>query len=106
MRPSPVTLPALLDSGSDITVIPRLVAKNLNLRPAYVGYALDIGGVPEGSTVFSALVSVEKEEPAIIEVLTWGEEYVLLGRDMINQWRVLLDGPEQTLTISRQRIGQ
>jgi hypothetical protein len=78
VRPSPVTLPALLDSGSDITVIPRPVAKNLNLGPAYVGYALDIGGVPEGSTVFSALVSVEKEEPAIIEVLTWGEEYVLL----------------------------
>jgi predicted aspartyl protease len=98
---SPVTIPALVDSGADITVIPRLVAQDLNLQPVYVTYSKGFGGVLAENTVLSALVSIEREEPEIIGVLTWDEDYVLLGRDIINHWKALLDGPGLVLTVSR-----
>jgi len=51
--------------------------------------------------VFSLLISVESDEPKIIEVIAWDEDYVLLGRDIINHWKALLDGPGLVLTVSR-----
>jgi predicted aspartyl protease len=100
-RISLLTVPALVDSGSDITVIPRTVAQDLNLQPAYVAYSKGLSGALEESTVFSAMVSIEREEPEITGVLTWNEDYALLGRDVINHWQVLLDGPGLVLTVSR-----
>jgi predicted aspartyl protease len=99
-RPSPIAVTALLDSGADITVVPRTVAQNLSLQPVYVTYSRGFGGTVQENTVFSALVSLEKEEPVIIGVLTWDEDYALLGRDVLNGWRVLLDGPGLILTVS------
>ena len=100
-RLSLLTVPALVDSGSDITVIPRTLAQDLNLPPAYVAYSKGLSGAFEESTVFSAMVSIEREEPEITGVLTWDEDYVLLGRDIINHWKALLDGPGLVLTVSR-----
>jgi hypothetical protein len=100
-RSSSFTITALVDSGADITVIPRTVAQGLSLQPVYVAYSQGFGGVPQESIVFSALVTVEGEESVIIGVLTWNEDYALLGRDIINRWKVLPDGPGQVLTVSK-----
>ena len=96
-----LTLSAFVDSGSDATVIPRSIIQNLRLRRLRYARVQGFGSGVERSPVFSLLISVERHEPEIIEVIAWDEDYVLLGRDIINHWQVLLDGPGLVLTVSR-----
>jgi len=93
-------LPALLDTAADITVIPAHVAEELNL------IALDetpIGGLDgRVSLVSTFLVRLELREssPKVIRVVASRDEPdVLLGRDVLNDFRVVLDGPRLRLEI-------
>jgi len=47
------------------------------------------------------LVSAKiRELPTIeLEVLSWTGTYALIGRDLLNRVRIVLDGPEHVLTI-------
>lgn len=98
---SPLTLSAFVDSGSDATVVPSSIVQNLRLRRIRYTRVQGFGSEVERSPVFSLLISLEGHEPEIIEVIAWDEDYVLLGRDIINHWKALLDGPGLVLTVSR-----
>jgi hypothetical protein len=98
---SALTLSAFVDSGSDTTVIPRSIVQNLRLRRLRYTGVQGFGSGVERSPVFSLLISVQTQEPEIIEVIAWDEDYALLGRDVINHWQVLLNGPGLVLTVSR-----
>ena len=51
--------------------------------------------------VFAASLSLVREEVEAARVLAWDEDYALVGRDLINGWRLVLDGPAQSLSLSR-----
>ena len=95
-----LTTPALLDSGSDITVIPMKTVTGLKLRPVAMVRSRGLSETVEDSLVFSVLVSLENQEPELFGVLTWDEDYALLGRDVLGRWKATMDGPGQALTIS------
>jgi len=90
---------ALLDSGADQTTIPEGVARDLGLAQLD---EIDIFGIEQKafrSRVY--LVSAKiRELPTIeLEVLSWTGTYALIGRDLLNRVRIVLDGPEHVLTI-------
>jgi len=93
-------LPALSDTAADITVIPARVAEERNLVPLD---ETSIGGFDgRVSLVSTFLVRLELREsaPRVIPVVASRDDpYVLLGRDVLNDFRVVLDGPRLRLEI-------
>jgi hypothetical protein len=93
-------LPAQLDTAADMTVIPWRVVDELELQQHDVIETLGFGGHVATATSFLVRLQVHEFEPVIIEVLASRDEsYVLLGRDVVNGFRVLLDGPGLLLEI-------
>ena len=93
-------LPALLDTAADITVIPARVAEELQLIP--------LDEVPNGGfdgrvswvSTFLVQLALRQSTPKVIRVVASRDEpYVLLGRDVLNDYRAILDGPLLRLEI-------
>jgi hypothetical protein len=84
---SAITVRAVGDTGSEITVVPALVIQDLAVDISSVGRATGVGGPSPASTLYT--------------VLAWEEDFSLLDRDAIKDWKLLLDGPNGALTIYR-----
>lgn len=97
---SSIEVLACIDSGADITVIPSNIVSRLELRRAAIITAVGFGGVPAEFPVFSVLATISGKEPLYARAIAWDREYALLGRDIINRWEVVLDGPAGRLTIA------
>jgi len=91
---------ALVDSGADMTVIPDRIISQLKLRRVDSMPAFGFGkGVVE-ATVYAATLRVEGIlKPRIYRVLSWNQDYVLLGRDLLNQLIAVLNGPSTELSL-------
>jgi hypothetical protein len=97
-------LPAQIDPAADRTVIPGTVVSALGL--VQVGRFLfeGFGGAIVELPVFLVAIQVHDLPPLEVRaVIGEKEPYVLLGRDVLNNYRVLLDGPEQVLEIELTR---
>ncbi len=106
-NPSGLTVPstaveALIDSGADITVIPRRFVEQLQLK---LIDQLPVAGY-EGSgserlvDVYSAKVVIQNVGEYVIRVLPSNDNLVLLGRDIINYWDLFLHGKANIFEIS------
>jgi predicted aspartyl protease len=95
-----ISLTALMDSGADITVIPEQIISQLKIRRVDSTLASGFGkGVIE-ATVYAAILSIEGVlKPRIYRVLSWRENYILLGRDILNQLVSVLNGPNEKLKL-------
>jgi hypothetical protein len=94
------TCPAQLDTGADCTVLPRSIVEELELLED--GYWTIQGFVEEQSDIplFTVDLGIQALPPVRCRVvLGANEKYVLLGRDVINAYRMILDGPKQVLDI-------
>jgi gag-polyprotein putative aspartyl protease len=93
-------VPAQLDTGADCTLVPSAVTERLGLD--FMG-SLEIGGVggaTEEMTLYAVSLTVHNLPPLTISVVAHsGEPWVLLGRDVLNAYRLLLDGPNLALEI-------
>ena len=93
-------LPAQLDPGADRTVLPGAVVKALALvedgRMSFQGFAGEVVELP----VFLVEVGLH-DLPAVAVRAAFGERepHILLGRDVLNGYRLLLDGPNLILEI-------
>jgi predicted aspartyl protease len=97
---APVATKVLLDSGADITVLPQTIVSQLQLRQVDLLQVYDFDGIPLERPAYSALVKIETSQPQIIRVISGKWDYGLVGRDMLNQWKVVLDGPKGSFEIS------
>jgi hypothetical protein len=93
-------IPAQLDTAADLTSIPSAIIDQLQLVPLdemlVAGFAGHLTKLP----TYLVQLSVRDIEPVPVKVLASGDEpYVLLGRDVLNRHRVLLDGPRLVLEI-------
>ncbi len=95
-----VLLPALVDSGADITVVPLQLAVDLELPAVGSMTVYGFGGEALPAVIYAATLQIGGAEE-IAEVLAVGDEG-LVGRDLLNRWRVTLDGPRLRLTLSRR----
>lgn len=97
LSPSAHRVRALVDSGADISVVPRQLAERLQLRRVDVVPTQGFGGAIVECSVFSVSLALEMGQPRIIRAILWEEDYALLGRDILNHWKVTLDGPRSSL---------
>lgn len=90
-------VPFLVDTGADLTVIPARLARDLELPP--------LGEMTiEGATGRTARVPIYRAELEIggialpVQVAALGRE-TLIGRDVLNQWTLVLRGRAGELEI-------
>lgn len=93
-------LPAQVDTAADRTIVPRRWVDELEIYQLDVipleGYGGHISEIP----TFVVQISIHDLLPLLVEIAGDPvEPYILLGRDVLNQFRFLLDGPGQFLEI-------
>lgn len=96
--------PALMDSGADGTIMPIAYLQEILAPPTVEMVMRSQWG--EGRRVMLYLVDVQIGTLTIPGVEVVGDELsqeAILGRDVLNRLRVLLDGPATTVTISEPR---
>ena len=94
-----VTVQAKLDTGADLTAIPDALIERLHLMPAS---EIEVEGYDNRRATLRAYdVNLQIDQLSVVGLLVIGfaEDYVLLGRDVFNRLRVLLDGPALTTEI-------
>jgi hypothetical protein len=89
-----------LDTAADRTVLPGQLVKTLGLvedgRMHFEGFAGEIVELP----VFLVQIQIHELPAQMIRAaLGEREPHILLGRDVLNAHRCLLDGPQSTLEI-------
>lgn len=94
----------LLDSGADITVLPPWAAEKIGLTPD-PDRRLEVASY-DGRQSERAVVKVKMQVGAFtfsIECILHDEGQIagVIGRDVLNYLRLLLDGPERRWTLSR-----
>lgn len=92
--------PALIDPAADRTVLPGPSVRALGLvedgRLQFQGFASEIVELP----IFLVEIQLHDFAPLLVRAaLGEHEPYILLGRDVLNAYRILLDGPQQILEI-------
>jgi len=90
------------DTGSDVSLLPDADCKAIDLftSPYFSGMA---GGVGVGSTatlLYRAKVEIDGHTySALIQPIPGATEHII-GRDVLNQQRVLFDGPKNQVTMN------
>jgi hypothetical protein len=92
-------IPMQLDMGAGLTVIPQRLMTELGLiKFSEVG----IGGFhrdPEPEDTFLIRLQIHEWEIEVVEVVLGDDSYGLLGRDVLNQFLLVLNGPELYFTL-------
>lgn len=93
-------LAALADTGADRSVLPQRVVDALGLVSFERETVSGFDGTPVECPVYSVRLIV-RDLPAIrVNVLGgWRDGYAILGRDVLNLYRVVFDGPNLKLEI-------
>jgi hypothetical protein len=92
---------AVLDSGADGTIVPLNFLNEIRAAPTVEMMMRSQWG--ERRKVLLYLVDVEIGDITLPGIEVVGDDQtneVILGRDVLNRHRVLLDGPEQTTTVT------
>ena len=93
-------VPALLDSAADRSVIPATIVEQLELVQIDEVPIMGFGGHLKMSPTYLAEFSIRQLDAVTVEVIADSDEpYVILGRDVLNSFRVLLDGPNLVVEI-------
>jgi predicted aspartyl protease len=93
-------LPGRVDTGADRTVIPTAVATALALAEVDRLEFAGLGGVPVTLPVYQVSLLIRDLPAVSVEVAASdGEPHILLGRDVLNKYRIVLDGPNLRLEI-------
>jgi predicted aspartyl protease len=88
------SVPALVDSGADRTVIPMALVEEMDLPQAGSIEVAGLNQLAAMMAVYVIRIGVGDLPPVVADVIgAVGEPYVLLGRDVLNGYRVTLDGP-------------
>jgi hypothetical protein len=86
-------VPMLIDSGADVTLLPRSVVESLGIAGMGERYQLVAfdGTISESEAVRADLIFLKKRFRG--RFLLIDAEVGVIGRDVINRVRLLLDGP-------------
>jgi predicted aspartyl protease len=91
---------AQIDTAADRTVVPRRFIEQLGAAPIREVELVGFGGAPVTSAVFEVWLMLPTFQPVLLEVTTDANEpWILLGRDYLNRYKILLDGPSLQVVI-------
>jgi len=88
-----------IDTGADTTVIPDYLVTTLNLKKTGESTVIDVRR--NTSTHYRYFVSIQIGDIKFnsFEVVAMPRDNVLIGRDLINLWKLKLDGKSEIYTI-------
>ena len=81
--------PAFIDTGADITAVPETLVNNAFKTPVYT---------------YDVFLSLPGESAQKLEVVLTPYPFVILGRDWLQGYYLLLDGPGQQFQLSREPL--
>lgn len=87
----------LVDTGADVSLIPQHLADTLELAPSDAMIVEGFDGEQQQLPLFAVDVVVESVRLNGLEVVSYPTSHAILGRDVLNHLRLLLDGPSQQL---------
>jgi len=90
---------ALLDTGADMTAIPSSLVNELELKKIDEIIVTDYHGNLLRTSIFVIRVLIEELLDLNIRVITSDLDYVHVGRDIINKWKLYLNSINKTLKI-------
>ena len=91
-------LPAQVDHGADITVVPSRLADALALPQVRMLPVKGFGGQAIPLPTVLVEITIRQQQPVPMEALLSPDEpYLILGRDLLNRYRIVLDGPQLAL---------
>ena len=91
---------ALVDTGADRTVFPRSMIDSIESQSVDSVSFLDFLGNHVELPIYRVLISIEGVDTIDMDVAAReGDLDILIGRDVLNQFRMLLDGPNRKLEI-------
>ena len=88
-----------IDTGASRTVIPDYLVNALHLKKTRESVVKTVSGAE--STHYNYFVSIQIGNIQFdrFEVVAMPKKYVLLGRDLINLWKLEIDGKTETYSI-------
>lgn len=93
-------VPAQIDSAADRTLLPETLVQALGLPQIGTIPIGGVGGIVQTMPSYPVHVAIHNLPIQTVEVVaSAGESWVLLGRDIVNTHRLLLDGPQLFLEI-------
>lgn len=94
-------IPAQIDSAADRTVVPLRVLEGLGLEPIDEISVGGLGGSTFKLQVYVVSLAVRTRPGRLLRVLAHPDEpWVLLGLDVLNGHRLVLDGPNLVLELT------
>jgi predicted aspartyl protease len=84
---------ALLDTGSDITAIPRSLASEIQVYPIGQIRLEDVQAQTQKVLTYAVQLTIADLMIPRLEVILTSLDHVILGRDVLNRLYVLLNGP-------------
>ena len=93
-------VPAQLDTAADRTLLPEDTVRALGL-PRIPEVAIGVaGGAVHSMAAYPVVVAIHDLPGQTIEAVGCaGEQWVVLGRDILNAHRIVLNGPQLSLEI-------
>lgn len=88
-----------IDTGSTNTVIPEYVVRRLRLKKTGESDVAGVQGPVSVRNNYFVSVEIGSIKFDGLTVIAMERETVLIGRDLINLWRMELDGKSETYTI-------
>lgn len=96
-----VKSPALIDTGADITSIPIWIVEELKLTNIDITKVRGYNDTEYKPTnVYTVKIHIENLGDFIIRTIASYDNYVLVGRDILNKWSLFLKGPSEIFEIS------
>jgi hypothetical protein len=92
-------LHAPLDTGSDSTVAPLTLLRGLGAHPTRREQVRSLWGGYRMVRLYKVALIVADIHIPDLEVVGSDDNDLLLGRDVLNQLRLLLDGPAETVEL-------
>lgn len=89
-----------VDTGADICALPDSVITDLDLPPVRTVRAAGFAGVLQEALLFHADLEVAGRRNKHVEALSTRRPYAIIGRNILQQFTIRLDGPKSTLTVT------
>lgn len=99
-----IELSALIDTGADVTAVPESLVERLKLYPVGRLQLEDANAVKTPVFTYEANVAMAAEPVKKMEVVVTPYPFVILGRDWLSEYYLLLDGPGQQYQISKNPL--
>lgn len=90
---------ALLDTGATISALPARILSELEVQPATVVPVEDALGFVRDVTAYDVHFTVPEHFSAPLRVLSTSSEEPLIGRDVMDHWRIAFDGPQRQIEV-------